>query len=885
VTRTTARAKRRSPEPDEAGIELRLPKAPPDLVLRPRLFDLLDAGIADRALTLLSAPPGAGKTMLLTSWLQHRAPEARLAFLTVREADRAPFWKQLLDAVRTAIEQDTLLYELDAPGDDASPAFIERFVEAVSELDEPLVLVVDDLHLASQTALAALDSVLRAPPAQLRLVAASRIDPPLGLHMLRVTGDLAEIRARTLAFDSAEAQQLFQAMGLEVDERDVATVIRTTEGFAAALRLLGISLQQRGDGDVVERFTVDERPMMEFLAEEVLALQPEDVRLFLLRTSIVDTLDGELANELSGRADGERVLERLFHGNVFVERVPGDRHVYRYHQLFGALLRAEAAYEFGGELSELHERAASCLARRGHAVAAVQHGVDAGRWELVATLLADHWSAVLVPGEGTSHDRRLLETLPPKQATAFPVVAAFSALVRIVSADTRGAAALLSDADGARELVPEPARAGFDSLNRYAAALIARDRGNLVTAGKLAAEGLERSAVEATSAEIEDQRRALHLATLGAAQVWEGSASEARSTLEEAVDVARATDTPLAEVDALAHLALLELGAGHLRRADRIARAALDLERVHDCGGSAAAVAHVVVALVQHEWGDLEAAEHALADAGDRTRRAGNVPGRVLHAIAAGSIALSEDGDAAEEALLHLRAVRRRVGANAGEAFAGRIAALEARLLAKTGRLDEASEALGDPGSDAHAAVAAARIQLVLGSPSSAIQALALRRGAAPYVEIEARVTEAAAKHAVGESDLALTAVSEALALAEPEAVRRPFIDAGGAVRELLGAHLRRTNAHRWLAAELVAFLDGRDASEGVAPAELLEPLSDREREVLHYLPTIMSNADIAAELFVSVNTVKTHVKSIYRKLGAKRRHDAVRRARQLRLI
>src|SRR5262245_29055612 len=304
MTRTTARSKRRSPQPDEAVVELRLPKAPPDLVLRPRLLDLLDAGVADRALTLLSAPPGAGKTMLLTSCLRERAPQARLAFLTVRDADRAPFWRQLLDAVRLSIEHDTLLYALDAPGDDASPAFVERFVEAVAELHEPLVLVVDDLHLASQTALAALDSVLRAPPPQLRLVAASRIDPPLGLHMLRVTGDLAEVRARALAFTAEEAKQLFEGMGIEVDERDVASVIRTTEGFAAALRLLGFSLQQRGDADVVERFTVDERPVMEFLAEEVLALQPEDVRLFLLRTSIVDALDGELANELSGRTDG-----------------------------------------------------------------------------------------------------------------------------------------------------------------------------------------------------------------------------------------------------------------------------------------------------------------------------------------------------------------------------------------------------------------------------------------------------------------------------------------------------------------------------------------------------------------------------------------------------
>jgi len=181
--------------------------------------------------------------------------------------------------------------------------------------------------------------------------------------------------------------------------------------------------------------------------------------------------------------------------------------------------------------------------------------------------------------------------------------------------------------------------------------------------------------------------------------------------------------------------------------------------------------------------------------------------------------------------------------------------------------------------------VAAARIRLALGEPAEALVLLDQRLHGASYVEIEARVTEAVARRMIGDETQALAALETALALAEPELIRRPFLDAGGAVRELLGAHLRRTNAHRWLAADLVALLDGRNASDGIAPAELLEALSDRETEVLHYLPTIMSNADIAAELFVSVNTVKTHVKSIYRKLGATRRQDAVRRARQLRLL
>ena len=213
------------------------------------------------------------------------------------------------------------------------------------------------------------------------------------------------------------------------------------------------------------------------------------------------------------------------------------------------------------------------------------------------------------------------------------------------------------------------------------------------------------------------------------------------------------------------------------------------------------------------------------------------------------------------------------------------LTALELRLLAKTARLEEAAAAIPERDADPDVAVAAARVKLALGSPLEALAALEVRRAATPYVEIEALVTEAVAWRAAGEEVQAIAAMSAALALAEPEAVRRPFMDAGAAIRDLLGEHLRHTNAHRWLATELVAFLDGRNSAETTAPAELVEPLSERESEVLHYLPTIMSNADIAAELFVSVNTVKTHVKSIYRKFGATRRQDAVRRARQLRLL
>src|SRR6476469_93552 len=583
VAKTAPRARSsQRDEPDEVVLNRHLPKPPPSVVQRHRLFELLDAGAADRALTLVSGPPGAGKTVLLTSWLRDRPREASLAWVSLREADRAPFWEQLLDAVRPSLGREMLLYGLAAPGDDASPAFVERFVQAASELEQPLVLVIDDLHLASPAAIASLDRVLRMPPPQLHFVAASRIDPALSLHVLRVAGDLAELRAHELAFDEAETRALFGGMGIELSDDQLATIMERAEGWAAGLRLFGLSMQAAppGEADVLERFAIYERPASEFLASEVLAIQPPDIRTFLLRTPIVDTVDGELANELTGRSDGERVLERLYHDNVFFERVGSNGHEYRYHQLFGALLRAEASYELHDDLAQLHEAAAVCLARRGRAAEAVHHAADAQQWPLVASLLGEHWSAVFAT-TGNDSQNGLFSAPPPHDVAASPVAEAFSALVRVAWSNSRGESALLADAQARRDSVPEQARPGFDALVRYASALAARTRGNFAQAAKLADSGLERVALEATSTESEDRRRALCLATLGAAQLWQGAREDARTTLEEAIDLAGRSHTTPAEIDALAHLALLELEACQLRRAARIARAALDLERVH----------------------------------------------------------------------------------------------------------------------------------------------------------------------------------------------------------------------------------------------------------------------------------------------------------------
>jgi LuxR family maltose regulon positive regulatory protein len=857
----------------------RVPQRLRDEVLRPRLFDLLDAGVRDRALTLVSAPPGAGKTVLLTSWLREREPKWPVVWLALQEGDHTSIWAPLLAAVGESARPQGL-----RGGRQGDVGLATHFADLLVDLAEPLVLVVDDLHNASPHALTSLDRLLHSPPAQLRVVAASRLDPALALHVLRLTGDLAELRAYELAFDAAEARELFANAGVDVDERELKAILARTEGWAAGLRLFAISLADRPDRDEVFRsLDLDERPVSEYLTAEVLATQPTEIRDFLIRTSVVPTLDGELANALTGRTDGERVLEQLYRENLFLERLPGLAGAYRYHQLFRALLLAEASYELGDELASLHEEAAVLLAHRGEPIAAVQHAVQGKNWDLVSTLLAEHWPSALAadPDHASS---TLLAVVPPEYAASSPVVGAFSALLRLSSGDARRATALLGSAVKARSRVPKDCLEGFDSMTRYATALAARARASFPQAAELAAEQVERAPVEAISTVDEDRRRGLGLVTLGVARLWLGEIDEAQMLLEEAVGLTRATRDAATEADALAHLALVELQQGRLRRGSRLARAALALGEARlSSRRPAALVAQTALAYAHHTWGDDDAAGAALAAAEAIAKGSGDQPGRVLVTTVGARIAASRGGDSADDAILQLRAMCSRSRASTYPLVRPHIAALEARLLGETGRFDEATALLPEIEGEAHAAVVTARLQLAQGAPAQALAVLKQRHGALPAIELEALVTEAVAHFVAGDRVQAGKCIDAALALAEPEVVRRPFLEAGLPARDLLADHLRATNTHRWLASELVAALDGR--LRQAAPAELLEPLSDREREVLRYLPSIMSNADIAAELFVSVNTVKTHVKSIYRKLGATRRQDAVRCARQLGLL
>jgi LuxR family maltose regulon positive regulatory protein len=867
-----------------AAADLAIPRPPRSLVLRPRLFDALDEGM-NGPLTLISAPPGAGKTALLASWLAQR-PRERTGWISIRPHRGGSFWAEWCEALHRVVPEDAALASIAPPRGHAPAAFIDRLLNGFVELPEPVKIVVDDFHEANTRAVGpALEELLRAGPEMLRLVIATRRDPPLPLHILRASGELTELRARDLAFTGEEASELLSAMGFHVDPSDFAALVERTEGWAAGLRLFALSLGDRRPEDrELAVLELDERPAAEYLTAEVLDQQPEDLRLFLLRSSIVDRLRPDLADALTGRIDSVHLLESLTRDNIFIERLDTRPSWYRYHPLFGELLRGMLRYECPEELPGLHECAAAWYAEHGAPIDGVHHALAAGQPELAAACIARSWFELFVHADLTVW-RELLRGVADRQLERSPVLEAALATIELTSGSLRRAARRLETIPDVDE--PDPAA---EAIVRFAHLLLCAQSGSFDRVIDLSTELLRAAESEPALSESAEIIQALALGHRGCALVAVGREAEARLDLDEALQLARVADIPHVEIASMGSLAVLELQAGRLRRAARLAGAAVETAEARGWGQSApATLAYAALARVELEWFELDAAEAHLGLLAAAARAADDRPARLHGALLESAVCLARGGEAVEHGLQRLRGARVDLE-NVSSPPAERSAAyLEARLLAALGDGPTAEKvlprALRRHRGAAELLAVRARLSLAAGDAEGALRVLDEPvDNAGPGTVIERTVLAAIGYRIAGREAESLAATEHALALGEVESIRRPFLEAGPAVRDVLADHLRHSSQHRWFASELRRILDGQE-TQGAHPAELLEHLSSRELDVLRYLQTMMSNADIAAELFVSVNTVKTHVKSIYRKLGATRRQDAVRRARQLQLI
>jgi LuxR family maltose regulon positive regulatory protein len=850
------------------------------LVERPRLLDLVERG-AEGPLTLISAPAGSGKTVLLNEWVASApGPETVALVRLAREhSDRRTFWLDVLAALARARPE---LSGLAVPGRGRSSLAAIR--DAVAKLEAPLRVALDDFqHVGPGQVAADIEWLVEHAPDQLRLVVATRSDPPIRLQRLRVAGRMQEIRAADLAFTPAEARELLAP--LELPATDVEALWERSEGWAAGLRLAELSLHDHPDPSAfIAGFAGDDRAVTDYLMSEVVSGFDEETLFFLLRTSIVDRLNGELAGALAGRTDGEHFLRELERANGLVEALDSSGTWFRYHPLFAAVLRAELRRRLGDELPALHGAAGAWFARHAQPLEAVRHAVAASDWRLAAEVIGAEWLVCVVHGSGAKL-RELASDLPVSVVDADAELALAIAGLLLEAGEIERADELLLRAYEQADQLPPERRRRFTVTSTATALNRARLEGDVAEALSAARLALDERWDRSVAVEV----RALTLANLGIAEFWANDHEHALDNLHAAAGLALEYGNDFVLFIAESYLAAVDARQGRLSDARGHARTAIQLgERRGWADVPHMAIAYVALATVHLWWNELPDAERASELARDALGRSPEpmLP-PVVAQIRARIHALRGDPVTALEVL--------RAGGSDRTLppwLTVTNAMIEADLwlsLGEPARARGSLEAISsidvsDP------AITLARLELALGEPDEALRAIAgfLADGREPVMptsRTEAWAIDAIARDAIHDEPGALRAIERALDLAEPRGYSNPIIRQGAPVRSLLRRRIAKGTAHRAFAGELLAVLEQEPGARQSNGDPLLEPLSERELAVLRFLPTMMSNAEIAGEMFVSVNTVKTHLKHIYRKLDVSERRDAVRRGRDLHLL
>jgi LuxR family maltose regulon positive regulatory protein len=868
-------------------------RAKPRLIDRGDLLAALDQAAA-RKVTIISAPAGSGKTSLLRAWADRPGQPRRLAVVSVQrdQHDAQQFWLALLGAVRQAAAPGGRAEPPAATPDFNGRAIAGRVLSELADQRGRLFLVIDDLHeLHSPDALAQLTRLLTNLPGDVHAILATRRDLPLRLHQLRLAGELAEIRAADLRFTERETRELLDASGIALSEASAALLHQRTEGWAAGLRLAAISLADHPDPErFVAEFSGNDRTVAEYLLAEMLDRQPDDVQQLLLRTSLLDRVNGELADLLTGRAGSERILLELEDANTFVISLDPQRTWFRYHHLFADLLRLELRRELPEEVPALHRRAAEWFIEHGQAVDAVRHTQAAGDWPGAARLLADHSFSLTLDGQ-TQTIQALLRAFPP--GADHPELALVRATVDLVQGRLDEAAAHLAVAE------PYAGTAPADRQPRLQMALaslklsLARRRGDL--AGVVEQARFLTSPVAGQSDEdiaLGSDLRAVALMNLGIVEAWALALPDAERHLQEGADLSRMIGRPYLEVACLAQLGFASK-IHPFATTRRRCREAIALADRHGWGEEPIVAPALVTLAANLAWtGEFDEGEHWLqrtiralqTDSGPGIRQLVHIASGMLQAGRGFHHEALEEFSAAEQlrsqlAGSHALASQVTGWMLASQARAGRPGEARARLAA----LDDERAGSGEIGN------ARAVICLAEGDPAGALGALRdVLAGTAPVIGyvtlVETHLLAGLAHRELGDQRAANQAAERALGLAEPDRLMLPFVMTGSA--ELLEALPRHETAHAALLTDILDVAGGSSlAAEDQPPPPQPDELSPSELRVLRYLPTNLSRPEIASELSVSVNTVNTHVRNIYAKLQARDRSSAVQRARELRLL
>jgi LuxR family maltose regulon positive regulatory protein len=899
--------------------KLNVPRLRPGFVPRPRLLERL-AKEMGRDLVLLCAAPGFGKTTLMADWA--RRGQRLVAWLSLDAGDNDPvrFWRHVgaaLDRARPGIAGHvaTLLQDVQPA---SLQAVVTTLVNELADVTGEVVLVLDDYHLIQAPPVhASLRFLLESMPGSLRLMLASRADPPLPLARLRARGQLAELREHDLRFVPGEAAALLRdAAGPEVPEAVVAALEGRTEGWAAGLQLAGLSLRGHPDpAGFVATFSGSHRYVLDYLAEEVLDRQAGPMRTFLLQTSVLDRLSGPLCDAVTGRAGTQQLLEQADQANLFLIPLDEVRGWWRYHQLFADLLQARLVRERPGEVPGLHQAAASWYEDHGLVDGAVRHAVAAGDAAWAARLIEQHFDDLLRHAEEATVDRWLQE-LPAELVRSRPRLCFAQAIWALLGGRADEAEPLLGDAEAALaasgDAPYQPSVGPAASIVTNLPASIALARADLARrhgdAEQIAVFGHQALAYLTEDDRAQRRQAAWFLAVAD----WQrGRLAEAEHALGGIVAEQRAAGWRYMAARPACDLGQVQRARGHLGEALRTYQQALEI--ASDAGRPLpfAGMAHAGIAEILYERGELEAAV-ARASEGVRLCRQLAYTLPLVAALAVLAWIKQGQGDPAG-ALDAIGEAERAAPRSAVVDLLNPVPALRARLALARGEVTEAArwtQASGLEPDDRpgypreREYLMLARVLLAMGSPGRALGLLGRLRAQAVTQErtssvIQVLALEAIALESSGDEPTALAALAEALTLAAPEGYLRVFVDEGAALAALLRTLVTtpakaRAGAHvppAYLAKVLRAF---EQAGQEVVPprpghaaalAGLIAPLTARELEVLGLLAAGKTNQAIASELVITLDTVKRHITHIFAKLAVANRTQAVIQARKLGLV